>query len=226
MQPELRHTFHDQLAAVHDLVADMTALVNGALDRVTDALLSGDQATAAQIVAGDAPLDDMYVLVESGVQDLLARQAPVARDLRFVLATLRIAQEVERSGDLVASIARRTGRIDPAVLTPEIRGIVHEMGAEAVGMFRSASKSYDVLDPSAAARLGEWDDIMDDLHRRLLLTVFALRDVSLESAVELGLIARFYERIADHAVVIAERVCFAASGTMNPGDADESSEAQ
>lgn len=224
MQPELRHTFHDQLAAVHGLLADMTAIVNGALDRVTDALLSGDRATAAQIVAGDAPLDDMYVSVESEVQDLLARQAPVARDLRFVLATLRIAQEVERSGDLVASIARRTGRIDLAVLTPEIRGIVHEMGAEAVGMFRSASKAYDVLDPSAASRLSEWDDIMDDLHRRLLLTVFALRDVSLESAVELGLIARFYERIADHAVVIAERVCFAASGTMHPGDADESSE--
>jgi phosphate transport system protein len=89
-------------------------------------------------------------------------------------------------------------------------------------MFRSAAAAYEVLDPSAASRLSEWDDIMDELHRRLLMAVFALRDAPVEAAVELGLIARFYERIADHAVVVAERVCFAASGTMNPGDADES----
>jgi phosphate transport system protein len=221
-QPELRRSFHDQLTAVHDLVSSMSAVVNDSLERVTDALLTGDADAAALVVANDAPLDDHYASVESEVHDLLARQAPVARDLRFVLAALRIAQEVERSGDLVASIARRTGRIDPVVLTPEIRAIVHEMGAEAVGMFRSAANAYAVMDPSAAARLGEWDDVMDELHRRLLVAVFALREASLESAVELGLVARFYERIADHAVVIAERVCFAASGSMHPGDADES----
>ena len=222
MEPELRRTFHDQLTAVHGRVAAMSKVVIEGLDRVTDALLMGDERAAAEVIAADAPLDDHYVAVEMEVQDMLARQAPVARDLRFVLAGLRIAQEVERCGDLVASIARRTGRLDPAALTPEIRSIVHEMGAEAVGMFRSAAAAYEVLDPSAASRLSEWDDIMDDLHRRLLMEVFALRDVPIEAAVELGLIARFYERIADHAVVVAERVCFAASGTMNPGDADES----
>ncbi len=224
MQPELRRTFHEQLAGVRDQVNAMTGVVALGLDRVTEALLSGDRETAASVIAGDAPLDDIYALVETDIHDLIARQAPVARDLRFVLAALRIAQEVERCGDLVASIARRAGRLDQDVLTAEIRAIVYEMGAEAVGMFRTASSAFAVLDESAAARLGEWDDVMDELHRRLLLAVFALRDVSLESAVELGLIARFYERIADHAVVIAERVCFAVSGAMHPGDADESSE--
>jgi phosphate transport system protein len=200
----------------------MVKVVIEGLDRVTDALLSGDARTAAEVIAADAPLDDHYAVVEADVHDLLARQAPVARDLRFVLAGLRIAQEVERCGDLVASIARRAGRLDPAVLTPDIRAIVHEMGAEAVGMFRTAAAAYEVLDPSAAARLHEWDDTMDELHRRLLRAVFALHDAPVESAVELGLVARFYERIADHAVVVAERICFAASGSMNPGDADES----
>lgn len=223
MQPELRRTFHEQLAAVRDRVRAMTKVVEDGLDRVTEALLSGDRDTAARIVADDAPLDEIYAELEADIHDLIARQAPVARDLRFVLAALRIAQEVERCGDLVASIARRAGRLDQDVLTIEIRAIVYEMGAEAQGMFRSAAAAFDELDESAAARLGEWDDTMDELHRRMLLAVFALRDVSLESAVELGLIARFYERIADHAVVIAERVCFAASGAMNPGDADESS---
>ncbi len=223
MQPELRRTFHEQLAAIRDEVSAMTRVVEDGLDRVTEALLSGNTDMAARIVADDAPLDDIYAATETEIHDLIARQAPVARDLRFVLAALRIAQEVERCGDLVASIARRTGRLDQGVLTPEIRAIVYEMGAEALGMFRTASTAFAVLDESAAARLGEWDDVMDELHRRMLRAVFALRDVSLESAVELGLIARFYERIADHAVVVAERVCFAASGAMNPGDTDESS---
>ena len=222
MQPELRRTFHEQLDTIRDHVTAMTSVVEEGLDRVTEALLSGNEGTAAAIVADDAPLDDLFVITEAEIHDLIARQAPVARDLRFVLAALRIAQEVERCGDLVASIARRTGRLDQDVLTTEIRAIVYEMGAEALGMFRTASSAFAVLDESAAARLGEWDDVMDELHRRMLVAVFALRDVSLESAVELGLIARFYERIADHAVVIAERVCFAASGAMNPADADES----
>ena len=223
MQPELRRSFHEQLDAIRDAVSAMTAVVEDGLDRVTEALLSGDGETAGRIVADDAPLDDIYATTEAEIHDLIARQAPVARDLRFVLAALRIAQEVERCGDLVASIARRAGRLDQDVLTPEIRAIVYEMGAEARGMFRTAATAFGELDESAAARLGEWDDVMDELHRRMLVAVFALRDVSLESAVELGLIARFYERIADHAVVIAERVCFAASGAMHPGDADESS---
>jgi phosphate transport system protein len=222
VQPELRRSFHEQLTNISGQVGAMTRVVEDGLDRVTEALLSDDRAAAAEIVAGDAPLDDIYSAVEAEIHDLIARQAPVARDLRFVLAALRIAQEVERCGDLVASIARRTGRFDPEVLTSEIRATVYEMGAEAVGMFRTAARAFDVLDESAAAHLGEWDDVMDELHRRLLLAIFALGDAPLESAVELGLIARFYERIADHAVVIAERVCFAASGAMNPGDADES----
>ena len=224
VQPELRRTFHDQLASVQERVLAMTRMVEQGLESVTETLLAGDRVRAELVIANDAPLDGLYAQIEAEIQDLIARQAPVARDLRFVLAALRIAQEVERCGDLVASIARRADRIDPAVLTPDIRSIVYEMGAEATGMFRSAARAFEVCDPGAAMRLEEWDDTMDDLHRRLLATVFALRDASVESAVELGLVARFYERIADHAVVIAERVRFIASGAMNAGDTDESSE--
>jgi phosphate transport system protein len=221
VEPELRRGFHDRLAAAHERVTGMAKVVTEGLERVTDALLAQDPASAERIIAEGAPLHDVYAAVEAEVLDLLALQAPVARDLRLLLADLRIAQEVERCGDLVRSIARRAGRLDESALTPEIRAIVHEMGAEAIGMFRAAAVALDVLDPEAAPRLVEWDDVMDDLHRRLLRTIFALRDVSPEPAVELGLIARFYERIADHAVVIAERVCFAASGSMDPRDADE-----
>ena len=221
MEPELRRTFHDQLAAVQERVAAMAQTVVEGLERVTDALLSGDEDAAARVVADNGSLHDRYAAVEADVLDVFARQAPVARDLRMVLADLRIAQEVERCGDLVNSIARRAGRLDPVALTAEIRVIVYEMGAEAVGMFRTAAAALDVLDAGAASRLAEWDDVMDELHRRLLRAVFALRDVTPEAAVELGLIARFYERIADHAVVIAERVRFAASGSMDPRDADE-----
>lgn len=221
-ETELRRAFHDRLAGVRRRVERMAADVQVSLERVTDALLLADAAVAQSIVAADAHVDAAFAWVEGEVFEIVARESPVARDLRMVIASLRVAQEIERSGDLVASIARRAPRLDPTALSGPVRLLLTQMGHEASSMFSAAAGCYATLDADRARTLRRLDDRMDDLHRRLLLELFGANQ-SPEPMIELGLIARFYERVADHAVVIAERVRFVVSGRMRAVDADESS---
>lgn len=222
MASELRRSFHDRLAGLHDTVAKMVEHVARRVPTVTDALLEGDAATAAEVVAADAELDAAYARVEADVFDLVAREAPVAKDVRFLIASLRIAQEAERSGDLVASVGRRVPSFAPAELDPAVRALLYELGAETAAVVDGAVRAYRVLDENVAAEVIAQDDGVDDLHRRLTHELFATSGARAGFLVELGLIGRFYERIADHGVVICERVRFVASGEMRPGDADES----
>jgi len=218
---ELRRSFHDELADLRTRVDGMAQVVVAGVVDVTAALLAGDADAARAVIAADASIDRTYPTVEADVFSLVARQAPVARDLRFLMATLRVAQEIERSGDLVASVGRRVGAIDPLSLTPVVRSLLSDMGLQATAMFRAAAGCYAVLDADGADWVRAADDAMDALHRRLLEQLFSATAGSIASTVELGHISRFYERVADHAVVMAERVCFVVQGEMNAGDADE-----
>lgn len=220
MSSELRRDFHDRLATLHDRVADMAQVVVAGIRDATTALLSGDGALAAGVVAADAEIDAVYPWVEAEVFDVVARQTPVARDLRFVIATFRIAANVERCGDLVASIARRAERLERGALTAPVRATLEEMGAAVALMFERAAQAYLVLDAGVAATVGEIDEHVDRLQRDLLHELVA-HPVDVESAIDLALVARFYERVGDHAVVIAERVRFVAVGEMDAGDRDE-----
>ena len=218
---ELRRSFHDDLAGLRTRVEEMGGVVVAGISRVTDALLERDVAAADAVIAADARIDELYPTVETDVFQLVATQAPVGRDLRFLMATLRVAMEIERSGDLVASVGRRVPTLDPAALTPPVRLLLADMGTRATAMFGRAAGAYASLDAEGARELPAEDDVMDELHRRLLLELFSSSAGPVGSIVELGLIARFYERVADHAVVIAERVGFVVDGSMNAGDADE-----
>ena len=218
---ELRRTFHDELAELRGRVDEMAEVVVDGIAHVTDALLDGDRTAAQAVIAADGRIDAAYPTVEADVFHLVATQAPVARDLRFLIATLRVAMEIERSGDLVASIGRRVGSLDQAAMTTSVRTLLRSMGDRAAAMFATAAGAYRALDADRARRLPVEDDAMDDLHRRLLAELFASNGLPVGSVVDLGLIARFYERIGDHAVVLGERVCFVVDGSMNPGDADE-----
>ncbi len=218
---ELRRSFHDDLYDVRRRVEAMAAVVVVGIADVTVALLDGDLQRAAQVVAADGEIDRLYPTIEADVFHLVATQAPVARDLRFLMATLRVAMEIERSGDLAASVGRRVPTLDPSALTSPVRSLLAEMGARAEQMFTQAAAAYASLDADGARALPAEDDAMDELHRRLLGELFASSPTHIGSTVDLGLIARFYERIADHAVVMAERVGFVVDGEMNASDADE-----
>ena len=221
MTTELRRGFHDDLAALHALVGEMADIVVEGIRNATTALLEGDSGAAEAVVAADGRVDEAYEGVETLVAELVARQSPVARDLRFLIATLRVAQSLERAGDLVASIARRASRVERAALTPAVRSLVYEISGESEAVLRAAARSYAVLDGELASAVRDDDDRVDDLHRRLMRELVTAPGGSVESTVELALVARFYERIADHGVVVAERVRFVSSGAMEAGDHDE-----
>ncbi|HVM08768.1 MAG TPA: phosphate signaling complex protein PhoU [Acidimicrobiales bacterium] len=217
---ELRRDYHDRLAVLHERVRDIGGIVIEGVRDATRAVLSCDADLAAQVVARDAAIDEVYPWVESEVFDIVARQAPVARDLRFVIATFRIAANIERCGDLVASIARRADRLERGALTPQVRELLEEIGGAVESAFDRAMASYAVLDPDMASTVSGLDVGIDDLQRRLLRAMVSGGASDVESVIDLALVARFYERIGDHGVVIAERVRFVALGEMDAGDRD------
>ncbi len=206
---ELRRGFHDRLAALHDEVASLTEVAAASIEGATAALLEGDQAAAGRVIA--ARYTGAALLVEQEVVDLIALQGPMARDLRLLMASLRIAHEVDLSLGLAANIARRAGRLDPEVMTTTLRSLLYEMGAESAGLIRRAGQAYRALDEALAYAVLASDGRVQEHHRHFLKELFALRNASIEGAVELGIVARCYERVADHAVEIADRVRFVAS---------------
>jgi phosphate transport system protein len=136
-------------------------------------------------------------------------QAPVASDLRFLLSVLRIVPELERSHDLVVAIAGRANHILSEDLSPRCRGLIERMGNLASGMWRQAVDSWYERDRSAAAKIGERDDEMDELYASLIAELASGR-MPLPVTMEMVLVARFYERLGDHAVNIARRVVYLA----------------
>jgi phosphate transport system protein len=207
----LRLDFHRELDDVHHRVIWLFAKVTEAVTACTDALLGDDTAVAQRVRDGEEEIDDAMSGLEERLERLLLLQAPVARDLRYVLSLIRIVPELERSGDLADHIARRAGTGLASQLSPAMRGVFEQMGTAAIGLWRQASDAFADRDPDAAERLEADDDVIDDLHRQLI-------DDLLESGIdpaiasEATLLARFYERLGDHAVHIADRVRYAAVG--------------
>ena len=189
------------------------ALVSEGLAGATEALLAGDREAARALVARDEMLDTLYVDVEGLVQRQFALQAPMAVDLRFLLSVLRIVPELERSGDLAEHIAQRAVRGLTGELTPRVRGLIEQMGRTGVEMWRASAEAYAGRDGQAVARLREHDDELDDLHVSLIAEL-ASGKLSIPVAIELALVGRFYERLGDHAVNIAARVRYLATGVL------------
>ncbi len=205
---ELRRSFHDQMADLRAELGEMAVAVVAAVRRSSDGFLESDKEVAVELRAANQAIQVLYNRIEHDGFDLVALQSPVARDLRFVTATMRIAQELDRCGRLAASIARKADTVSDAALTPSIRAVLHELASETVHMLDSAARAYNVLDMEMALAVRGWDDSVDELHRRLLASLYVLEGARPQDLVELGLVARFYERLGDHAVKIAERVLF------------------
>jgi phosphate transport system protein len=177
----------------------------------TDAFLSGDREAAKALVARDRLIDDLYKDIETLVQHQFALQSPMATDLRFLITVLRIVPELERSHDLAEHIASAAARGLSAELTPRVRGLIEEMGRVGVEMWRRSAIAFQDRAEEAADELVEVDDELDELHVSLTAELVS-GALSVPVAIELTLIARYYERIGDHAVNIAKRVRFLARG--------------
>ncbi len=212
MPDNLRRAFYRELEEIDEIVTRLFALVTEGLAAATETFLAGDRATARQIVSRDQLIDSLYADVELLVQRNLLLQAPVASEMRYLLSMLRIVPELERSGDLAEHIASRAATGLGAELTPTVRGYVQRMGSATVVMWRAAADAFADRDGTAAPHLDQLDDELDTLHEELSAILLA-GELPVAAAVEMALVARFYERLGDHALHITERIRYLALGT-------------
>jgi len=217
----MRELFHDQLDAMFVDLAGICRQVETAVGLATEALMTGDAAIAERVISGDIEIDRAREQVEETAFSLLSLQQPVAGDLRTVVSALRMVSELERMGDLSVHVAKIARLRVPQIAVPvEVQPTVSRMGAVAEDMVRRVSQIITGRDVEAAIALGRDDEIMDQL-RRLSFTELLSEDWAhgVEAAVDIALLGRYYERIADHAVSVANRIVFVVTG-HNPSAVD------
>ena len=201
-----------ELERIDRQVLGLFALVGECVAGATEALLTGDRDAAKVLVERDVLIDRAYLDIEELVKEQLVPQAPVPTDLRFLLTVLRIVPELERSADLAEHIAQRAARGLTPELTPRVRGLIDQMSRVAVEMWHRTADAYADRDPGAHDRLNNRDDELDDLHVSLTSEISSGK-IRVPVVIELALIARFYERLGDHAVNIAAHLRYLAAGT-------------
>jgi phosphate transport system protein len=211
---ESRQEFEHELEGIEAKVIELFAMVAEDLPRATQALLSGSNEMLAALIEREQGINALYLEIEELVNREILLQAPVASDLRFLLSVLRIVPELERSHDLVVQVASRANHILGEDLSPRTRGIIERMGNLASEMWRQAVDSWYQRDRSAATALETRDDEMDELHASLIGELASGR-MTLPVTMEMTLVARFYERLGDHAVNIARRVVYLAGSAKN-----------
>jgi phosphate transport system protein len=210
----MREQFETDLQSINDGLVEMTRLVGSAMSRATTALLDADLQLAESVIAADEQVDALRTDLDERSLVLMARQAPVATDLRTLVTALRMSADLERMGDLarhVAKLARM--RYPSSAIPPELRGTILEMGQIAERLVVKAGSIIASHNVDGAAELETDDDDMDALHRSLFSLLLADDwKHGVESAIDVTLCGRYYERYADHAVTVARRVVYLVTG--------------
>lgn len=214
----MRKAFHEELDKVPETLVEMTHLAASAMGRATTALLDADIQLADSVIAADAEIDARRAQLDLLSFDLLALQQPVATDLRVIVTSMRMSSDIERMGDLARHVAKVARLRYPASAVPaELRSTILQMGQVAQQIVEKAGSVIAARDVEAAHQIERDDDAMDDLHRELISLV---SDGSwrhgTEAAVDMTLLARYYERFADHAVSVAHRVIWLVTGEFDP----------
>ncbi|MDG4768179.1 phosphate signaling complex protein PhoU [Solwaraspora sp. WMMD406] len=215
----MREEFQAELQDITNLLVSMAEAAQVALRRATVALLTANREEGELVLVSDAEIDALYRTVEERVSDLLARQAPVASDLRMVITALHVSAGLERMGDLADHVAKTALRRHPSPAVPaELRSVFSEMAQVADRMIAKVCEVLRTPDADTAAELDRDDDAMDELHSRLFkILLGADWPYGAETAIDGALLGRFYERYADHAVNAGRRVVYHVTG-VNPAD--------
>ena len=210
----MREAFHDQLDQMFRDLAGICESVETAVRLATEALLTGDPAIAEQVISNDDAIDRARERVEDSAFLLLTLQQPVASDLRTVVAALRMVSELERMGDLSVHVAKIARLRVPNLAVPEpVRPIIERMAAVAEDMVTRVSSIILERDIDDALALAHADEEMDQLRRTSFAELLSSDwEHGVEAAVDIALLGRYYERIADHAVSVANRVVFVVTG--------------
>ena len=220
---ETRKVFHEELQELGDDVIRLSAMASEAIQAGTAALLEFDLVGAERVIISDRVMDDLAHSMEERIYLMLAKQQPMAVDLRMLVATLRVVHELERTGDLMINVAKATRRLYPNQLEPRIRALIDRMREQATIQLKVATDAFADRDPARARALADMDDAMDDLQKELFRAIFstpALDEASVQRAVQMALVGRYFERIADHSVNVAERVWYMVTGHLYSPESD------
>jgi phosphate transport system protein len=212
---ETRRVFHEELDAILSDVLRLGAMAGDAIDAATNALLAADLAAVERVVADDQLLDDLTHDMEQRTYLLLAQQQPMAADLRMLVTVLRVIHELERIGDLMTKVAKASRRLYPHEIDPKLRALIDRMRHQAAAQVRLAIEAFADRDVARAAALADMDDVMDELQKELFQAIFSVRepdDSTLQLAVQMALVGRYFERAGDHAANVADRVLFMVTG--------------
>lgn len=213
---ETRKHFHDELDELCREVVSLGELAQDAVDKGATALIEGDLEAAEAVIEADLVIDHLMSSIEARAFDLVARQQPTAIDLRVLITIMREVREIERAGDNVVNIVKATRRLHPYRVEPDVADLLSRMREQAIRQLQLAVESFVERDLGKAAALPDMDDVMDDLQKDLFRWLFDQmhgEDV-IPHAVQLALVGRYFERIADHAVNLAERVPFMVTGVV------------
>ena len=210
----MRDQYHEELTGLQETLVEMTRLVGSAINGATQSLLDADLDIAESVISADQELDNLYMELEQRALDLLARQQPVARDLRVIVTSLRMVADLERMGDLATHIAKLTRLRYPAHAIPaDLRSTILEMGQVSQRIVTKCGSVIASRDVAMALELERDDDVVDALHRRLFTTLLDPSwDGGIECAIDVTLCGRYYERFCDHAVSVARRVVYLVTG--------------
>ncbi len=215
---ELRKTFHEHLGDLQNEVLRMGSKVNEAVDSAVQALYDRDLVLADEVMEGDDEIDQLNVTIEESAIALIARQCPVAGDLRLLTSIMRVTLHLERIGDLAVNIAQLAKLIIQSSGKPgkqDIVDLIEEMKTHVKNVLNQALKAFTERDKKLAKALHRLDDPIDDLNRRLLKKLAEYRDEEdFDWIVDMVLISRWLERVADQAVDIGDQVRFLVTGEI------------
>jgi len=212
----IRSAYQDELDGVSQSLVDLTSMVTASMVKASKAVQTADLALAEEVIASDIKIDDYQHELDARIIDIIARQQPVASDLRALVTAMRMSADLERMGDLAHHIAKVARLRHPELAIPEALILPFtEMGHVAEKLSIMVAAVITTRDTEMALQVEKDDDEMDDLHKKVIATI--IKDdsgLSLESAIDLTLLGRYYERYADHAVSVARRVYFLVTGTF------------
>ncbi|MGW1809953.1 phosphate signaling complex protein PhoU [Streptomyces sp. NPDC002078] len=210
----MREAYHEELASISDGLVEMANMVGSAMGMATTALLDADLQLAESVISGNAKVDDLQRDLEDRAIAVLARQQPVATDLRVLVTSLRMSADLERCGVLAQHVAKLARMRFPENAVPrDLRRTILEMGQLAQHLMAQAAEVLITHDVDAALQLEKNDDRMDELHRTIFQHLMDERwHHGVATAVDVTLVGRYYERFADHAVAVAQRLVYLVTG--------------
>jgi phosphate transport system protein len=210
----IRSVFQDELDGVSQSLVDLTDMVAVSISKATESILNCDLKLAEEVIASDDTIDEFQHALDARIIDIIARQQPVASDLRALVTALRMSADLERMGDMSHHVAKITRLRHPdAAIPTELVASFKQMGEAAEKIARKTGSVIASRDTEVALQVEKDDDEMDKLHRLLIGTLVDPNwKHGVESAIDLTLLGRYYERFADHAVSVSRRVYFLVTG--------------